>query len=360
MKSPQACSSHKCDRSPSPSSGSAGCKQRDLHRVDSSTVNTTLPISCSTLDTLCSLMGSFSDAIELPPPSITSTPLGQASPRHGQTTSSDSRHSLALLFTSLSFNLPGYPGMGLGSLNPLVPSIAGSHHISSTWPPNLFPSGPTTLWLTIDQANKIFGLSSECQALSVRLAKNFQVLSGLEAIHHNSIQGMVHETLTLGHSTQEATYVAILRDDITEAEHEAMTHHLCSEADTTWKKMHEVMYNHQIEYDWWLADFLKEAETMLANMRDQIWTAIHALTESEGMTFEDCLSLVLCILLLLLQIPMHISFQMQILLTIAYCLESSVYRRWHSEQGRVSPLCKEVRASRTLTKVLGGVTHQGS
>ena len=107
-------------------------------------------------------------------------------------------------------------------------------------------------------------------------------------------------------------------------------------------------------------DFLKEAEMMLANMRDQIWTTIRTLMESEGMTFGDCLSLMLCILLLLLQIPMDISYQMQIPLTIAYCLESSVYRRWHSEQGGVSPLHKEVRASRTLTKVLGRVNHQES
>ena len=250
--------------------------------------------------------------------------------------------------------------MGLGSLTPLVQSITGSHHVSSTWPPNLFPSGPSTPWLTIDQANNIFGLASKCQALGVRLAKDFQVLSGLEAIHHNSIQGTVHETLTLGHSTQEATFAAILQDDITEAECEATTCFLHSKADVTWKKMHGVMYNHQLEYDQWLAVFLKEAEMMLANMRDQIWTAVCTLAESKGMNFEDCLSLTLRILLLLPQIPMDISFQMQIPLTITYCPESSVYRRWHSEQGRVSPLCKEVRASQILTKVLGRVTHQGS
>ena len=126
-----------------------------------------------------------------------------------------------------------------------------------------------------------------------------------------------------------------------EAEREATTRRLHSKADAAWKKMHEVMYNHQLEYDWRLANFLKEAEMMLANMRDQIWTTVHALVESEGMTFEDCLSLVLCILLLLPQIPMDIPFQMQIPLTIAYCPESSVYRRWHSERGGVSPLRKE-------------------
>ena len=137
-----------------------------------------------------------------------------------------------------------------------------------------------------------------------------------------------------------------------------MTRRLHSEADTAWKKMHEVMYNHQLEYDRWLTDFLKEAETMLANTRDQIWTAVHTLVESKGMTFEDCLNLMLHILLLLLQIPVYVSYQMQIPLTIAYCPESSVYRRWHSKQGGVSPLCKDVRASRTLTKVLGRVQCQ--
>ena len=79
---------------------------------------------------------------------------------------------------------------------------------------------------------------------------------------------MAHEMLTLGHSAREATYMAMLRNDITEVEREAMTRHLCSKADAAWKKMHEVMYNHQLEYDQRLTDFLKEAEMMLAYMRD--------------------------------------------------------------------------------------------
>ena len=358
-KSPQSCNSHKHSHSPSPTSGSAGHKQRDLCGKDSSVVDTTLPISSSMFDTFRSLMGSFSNVIELLPPSITSTPLGQAGPRHGRTTSADSRYSSASLFASLNFNLPSYPAIRHGSLTPSVPGIASSHHISSTWPPNLFPSRPSNLQLTIDQANNIFGPASKCQALNVRLAKDFQVLSGLEAIHRNSVQGMVHEMLTLGHSTQEAAYVAILQDNITEAEHEAMTHHLHSKADAAWKKMHEVMYNHQLEYDLRLAAFLKEMEMTLANMRDQIWTTVCTLIESEGVTFKDCLSRAT-------HTPPAPADPLGGLISDVDTTHhrllpaSSVYRRWHCELGRVSPLCKEVRASRTLTKVLGRVTHQGS
>ena len=248
-KSPQDCNSWKCGHSPSPTAGSAGCKQRDLHGVDSGTVDTTLPIGSSTMDTFRRPTGSLSEVIDPLAPSITSTPLGKAGLREGRTNSSDSKYSSASLFASSSFNLPSFLSVGLGSLTPLVPSVAGSHNISSTWPPNSFPSRPSTLQLTIDQANSIFGLASECQALSIKLAKDFQVLSGLEAIHRNFVQGTVHEMLTLGRSAQEATYATILQDDITEAEHKAMRRRLHSKADAAWKKMHDVMYNHQLEYD---------------------------------------------------------------------------------------------------------------
>ena len=76
--------------------------------------------------------------------------------------------------------------------------------------------------------------------------------------------------------------------------------------------------------------------------------------------FDTCLGLTLQVLNLLPWIPIDISFQTQIPLTIAYCPESSIYRRWHPEQGSVLPLCKEVRASYTLSKVLGGINHQPS
>ena len=85
-------------------------------------------------------------------------------------------------------------------------------------------------------------------------------------MHRNSIQGMVHETLTLGHSAQEATYSAILWDRVPDDECEATTHHLHSEADAAWKEMHEVMYNHQLQYNRRLATFLVEAKMTLNDM----------------------------------------------------------------------------------------------
>ena len=122
---------------------------------------------------------------------------------------------------------------------PSVPSLTGSHHVSSTWPTGIFTSGPSPPHLTIDQAHSLYKLAAECQVLGVKLAKKFQVL--LEAMHCNSIQGTVHETLTLGHSAREAVYFTIIQDRVPDDECEATTHCLHSEANATWKQMHEVM-----------------------------------------------------------------------------------------------------------------------
>ena len=232
--------------------------------------------------------------------------------------------------------------------------------MSSTWPTGVLTPGLSSPHLTIDQANSVYKLAAECQALGIKLAKKFQVLSGLETIHHNSIQGTVHETLNLGCSAWEAAYFAIIRDRVPDDEHEATTCCLHLEADVAWKEMHEVMYNHQLHYDGQLAMFLADAKMALSDMQGKVWDAICTLAESEGITFNGCLGLALQVLNLLPQIPIDISFHIQIPLTITYCPESSIYRKWHPEQGSISPLHKEIRASHTLSKILGGVTHQPS
>ena len=139
QKSTKARSSHKHGHSPSPAAKSVGYKWKDVLTEDSRTLNTTLPVSSSVFDSLHSPTGSYSDVTEPLPPSITSTPLCLAGPRHWQTTSAESRYLLVLLYTSPNFNFPGYPAVRPGNLTPSIPSIAGSHHVSSTWPPACSP-----------------------------------------------------------------------------------------------------------------------------------------------------------------------------------------------------------------------------
>ena len=189
---------------------------------------------------------------------------------------------------------------------PSIPSLAGSHQVSSTWPAGVLTPGLSSPHLTINQVNSVYQLAAECQALGIKLAKKFQVLSSLEAIHHNSIQGMAHKMLTLGGSAQEAAYFAIIWDRVPDDECEATTHHLHSEADVSWKEMHEVIYNHQFHYDRQLATFLTDAKTALSNMWYEVWDAICTLAESDGIAFDACLGLALQVLNLLPHTHRHL------------------------------------------------------
>ena len=341
-KSPKSHGSCKCSRSPTLPAESDRHKWKEAHAEDTCELNSTLPISSSGFDGFCSLMGSHSEATELQPPSITLTPLGRGTLQQWRSISEESWCSLACLYTSPGFNLPGQLVAGLGNLMPSVPSITGSHQVSSTWPASILTPHLPSPNLTTDQATSMYKLATECQALGVKLAKKFQVLSSLEAIHCNSIQGTVHETLTMGCSAQEATYIAVIQDKVPDDKCKATTCHLCSEADVAWKEMHEVMYNHQLHYDGQLALFLADAETALKDMHGKVWDTIRALVESKSVTYDACLGLTLQVLKLLLQIPIDILFHLQIPLTIAYCPESSIYRKWHPKQGGVLPLCKEI------------------
>ena len=93
----------------------------------------------------------------------------------------------------------------------------------------------------------------------------------------------------MGCSAWEATYFAIIQDRVLDDEPEATMHCLCSEANVTWKEMHEVMYNHQLHYDGQFATFLAYAKMALSDMRGEVWDTIRALAESEGITFDACL-----------------------------------------------------------------------
>ena len=96
-----------------------------------------------------------------------------------------------------SFSIPSYAGVHRGSITPAT-SVArlqqvtssGWHHPASFSP--LTSQGTDTL--STEQAVEIYQLTTECWALCSELAKWFQTLSGLEAMHHATAQATAHKT----------------------------------------------------------------------------------------------------------------------------------------------------------------------
>ena len=125
--------------------------------------------------------------------------------------SSNSRHSMTPFEMGLggSFSIPSYAGMHHSSITP-VTSVAGLQQVtSSRWHQSTMFSPLTpqvTDTLSTEQATKVYQLTAECQALGSKLAKQFQTLSSLEAMHYAVAQATAHETVLLGCVAHSATY----------------------------------------------------------------------------------------------------------------------------------------------------------
>ena len=161
--------------------------------------------------------------------------------------------------------------------------------------------------LSTRQAVEIYQLATECQALGAELAKQFQNLSRLEAIHHAAAQATAHETINARRMAHNAAFSAITTNQ-PDADHEEFLHQFHAEADQAWKDTNDIIFSHQLKYDAQLAAFITTAEGTLQAKQDEIWSHIHSIMEAAGLPNKACLSLALQILEKLPTLPLDLSF----------------------------------------------------
>ena len=143
-----------------------------------------------------------------------STPYKLGHQMHNHSSSMESRHSWTPLDCSLynNFYYRGHAGFGRDGVTP--GSIAGLQQVSSSilQPGVLFspaaPQAPCSL--TPEQSAEVFCLGTKCQVMGTQLAKQFQQLSGLEAMYHAMVQAIAHETINRGHVERSMAYNILL------------------------------------------------------------------------------------------------------------------------------------------------------
>ena len=113
--------------------------------------------------------------------------------------------------------------------------------------------------LSAEQSTEVLNLVAECQVLSTELAKQFQTLPGLEAMHHAA----AHETINAGWMAQKAAYSILFDGQTQDKKQEQTLQQLCAEADKAWKDTNDLVFNHQLHYDEQLMAFISHTERTL-------------------------------------------------------------------------------------------------
>ena len=202
-------------------------------------------------------------------------------------------------------------GFGRGGITP-VGSVMGLQQVSSSMlqPGALFsptiPPAPCSL--AAKQSAVLFCLGAECQVVVTQLAKQFQMLSRLEAMHHTMAQATAHETINRGHVERSMACNVLLSANASNKKCKRTLRKLCKEADQAWEDTNHVVFDHQLRYDLQLASFINSAKKTLQAKWDEVWECMQSLTDAVGIPQDACLHLTLQVLKLLPTIPLDISF----------------------------------------------------
>ena len=180
-----------------------------------------------------------------------------------------------------------------------------------------------------EQAAEIYQLAAECQALSSELPKQFQNLSGLEAVHRTTVQATAHETINVGCMAHSTTF-GIATATQTDEECESSIHSLHTKANQAWKDTNEVIFSHLLKYDTQLVAFISTAEGTLQAKRDEIWRHVHSLADTANIPHRICLPLALQTLDQLPAIPWDLSYHVGIPLMFARDPESYNFQTWNA------------------------------
>ena len=272
-------------------------------------------------------------------PTSTSTPNKTRGGLCHHSSSSDSRCSMTPFEMGMygSFSYFSSTGVHHGSITPMT-SIAGSQQVtSSRWQltrsfsPLLSQAMDT---LSTEQATEIYQLAAECQALGSKLTKQFQNLSGLEAVHHATAQAAAHETINMG-CMARSTAFGVATATQTDEKDESSMHRLHAKANQAWKETNEVIFSHLLKYDTQLAAFISTTESTFQAKRVEIWRCIHNLADTANIPHRICLPLALQTLDQLPAIPWNLSYHAGIPLMFAYGPESYNFQTWSSQRWEV-------------------------
>ena len=122
------------------------------------------------------------------------------------------------LYNSFSYSDPA--GFGRGEVTPVASATGSQHVYSSIWQPPGLTSPPAMQTSSTEQSMEIFNLVAECQVLSTELAKQFQTLFGLEAMHCATAQATAHTIINTGWMAQNATYSVLPDGQTWDKKHE--------------------------------------------------------------------------------------------------------------------------------------------
>ena len=119
-------------------------------------------------------------------------------------------------------------------------------------------------------------------------------------MHHAAAQATAYETINRWCMERGAAYNVLISANAPDKKCQRTLRKLCKEANQAWKDTNNVVYKHQLRYDWQLAGFITPTEGVLQAKWDEILEHMQNLMDMGVMSLDTCLCLAVQVFQLLL------------------------------------------------------------
>ena len=168
-----------------------------------------------------------------------------------------------------------------------------------------------TSGLTKEQAEEIFLLSHEVQALCRQLALDFIQLSHQEALFCMGVQATGYKKATLGHPDCATAYYTLIKSEGEGASDKKLDEtikHLQEAAGETWLDTNSLLFSHTHEYQKKMIELLTSSGEAIQVLHECIWKVVTQVMEDAGKSAADGLEVTLHLVDMFPTIPLQLAF----------------------------------------------------
>ena len=168
-----------------------------------------------------------------------------------------------------------------------------------------------TSGLTKEQAEEIFLLTREVQALRRQLALDFIQLSHQEVLFHMGVQATRYEKATWGHPDHATAYYTLIKSEGEGASDEKLDEaieRLREAAGEAWLDTNSLLFSHALEYQNKMIELLTSSGEAIQVLHERIWKVVTRVMEDMGEFMADGLGITLRLVDMLPTIPLQLAF----------------------------------------------------
>ena len=165
------------------------------------------------------------------------------------------------------------------------------------------------LGLSAEQSKKIFLLVCEEKKLEMEIVQNFISLSSEETLFCMGAQATGYEKIASGHPDYITVYDTILHSEEEKVkEFDEAIDPLCKRAGESWLETNSMLFQHALEYEAKLNEFIAESENAIQAQVDHIWMVVTGVMEDTGVPVSHGLGIAIHLVDSLPSIPADMVF----------------------------------------------------